>query len=86
MKRGVGISIVLLAFVIIASACTVASFARDLAATRARLFGRSKTIETSLGTLEYAAIGEGEPILTIHGAAGGFDQGIDLTGAMAGQG
>jgi hypothetical protein len=42
-------------------------------------------IETSQGTLEYVVIGEGEPILTIHGAAGGFDQGIDITGPMAEQ-
>jgi 2-hydroxy-6-oxonona-2,4-dienedioate hydrolase len=86
MRRSVWISIVLLAVLIVASADIFASFARDLTAARARLVGRSKTIETSFGTLEYAAIGEGEPILTIHGAAGGFDQGLDMTGAMAGQG
>jgi pimeloyl-ACP methyl ester carboxylesterase len=31
-------------------------------------------------------MGEGEPILVVHGAEGGFDQGIDMTGAMAASG
>ena len=31
-------------------------------------------------------MGEGEPILIVHGAEGGFDQGMDMTGAMAGSG
>jgi pimeloyl-ACP methyl ester carboxylesterase len=53
---------------------------------RARLVGRSQTIETSFGTLEYAVMGEGEPMLIVHGAAGGFDQGIDMTGALARRG
>jgi pimeloyl-ACP methyl ester carboxylesterase len=42
--------------------------------------GRCKT---SLGTLEYSVRGTGEPILAIHGAGGGFDQAIDMTGALA---
>ena len=44
------------------------------------------TIETSFGTLEYAVKGEGEPILVVHGAGGGFDQALNMTGAMAGHG
>jgi pimeloyl-ACP methyl ester carboxylesterase len=31
-------------------------------------------------------MGEGEPMLIVHGAAGGFDQGVEMTGAMAGRG
>ncbi len=71
-------------FVAIAGVCAI--FARDLAAARARLVGRSTTIETSFGTLEYAVMGEGEPMLIVHGAEGGFDQGIDMTNTMAGRG
>ena len=63
-----------------------AVFAHDLAAARTRLVGRSKTVETSFGMLEYGGIGEGSPILVVHGAEGGFDQGIDMTGALAGHG
>jgi len=74
---------VILAVLIVATAGTYAIFARDLPGARARLVGRSKTVETSFGTLEYAVMGQGEPILIVHGAGGGFDQGIDMTGAMA---
>jgi pimeloyl-ACP methyl ester carboxylesterase len=80
------IFLVILAVLIVAAAGIYAIFAHDLAAARARLVGRSKTIETSFGTLEYAELGEGAPMLVVHGAEGGFDQGIDMTGAMAGHG
>jgi 2-hydroxy-6-oxonona-2,4-dienedioate hydrolase len=61
-------------------------FSRDMTDARARLVGRSTTIGTSVGILEYSVKGEGEPMLTIHGAGGGFDQGLDLTAAMIGSG
>jgi len=60
-----------------------ALYARDLANARARLVSRSLTLATSFGTLEYALMGEGEPILVVHGAAGGFDQALDMAGALA---
>ncbi len=58
-------------------------FVSDLARARARVTGRSQKIETPLGTIEYATVGEGKPVLVIHGAAGGFDQGLDMAGALA---
>ncbi|MGA3091762.1 MAG: alpha/beta hydrolase [Terriglobales bacterium] len=76
----------ILAVFIIATVALYAIFARDMTVARARLVGRSTTIETSFGTLEYAVMGEGEPMLIVHGAEGGFDQGIDMTSAMAGRG
>ena len=76
----------ILAIIIGGSAFVYAIFSRDMANARERLAGRSTTMETSFGTLEYAVMGEGEPILTVHGAGGGFDQGVDLTGALAGHG
>jgi 2-hydroxy-6-oxonona-2,4-dienedioate hydrolase len=62
------------------------AFAHDVAGARARLAGHSDTIETSFGRLEYAVAGEGEPMLIVHGAGGGFDQGLDMTGEMAKRG
>jgi 2-hydroxy-6-oxonona-2,4-dienedioate hydrolase len=76
--------ILVLLFVVAGTVCTL--FSQDMADARARLVGRSTTIETSYGTLEYAVMGQGEPMLTIHGAGGGFDQGLDLTAAMTGSG
>ena len=66
--------------------CSIVSvtFVRDLKASRERLVGRSSTIETSFGSMEYAEAGAGEPVLVIHGAGGGFDQALDMTGALAG--
>jgi pimeloyl-ACP methyl ester carboxylesterase len=83
MRRSAFVIIVVL---IVATSCVYAVFAHDLAAACARLAGRSQTIETSFGTMEYAVMGEGEPLLIVHGAEGGFDQGLDMTGAMAERG
>ena len=36
----------------------------------------SKVIATRVGDVEYAVVGEGTPYLYIHGAPGGYDQGL----------
>lgn len=59
-------------------------FARDLHAARARIAGQGHTIETPFGKLQYAERGRGDPVLAIHGSGGGFDQGFDMAGALAG--
>jgi pimeloyl-ACP methyl ester carboxylesterase len=80
------IILVSLALLLAAAVSLYAIFVRDLAAARARLVARSETIETSSGTLEYTVVGEGEPMLIVHGAGGGFDQGIDMAGELATRG
>ena len=62
------------------------AYARDTAAARARLKGQGQTVETPYGRLQYAEMGQGPAVLVIHGAAGGFDQGLDMTGDLAGEG
>ncbi len=47
-----------------------------------RLAGRSSTIATRFGTLEYAIAGSGPPLLMIHGTGGGFDQGLRFAAAL----
>lgn len=74
------------AVIMLGIASVYVRYAHDLRVARERLAGRSQAIETSLGTMEYAVRGAGEPILAVHGASGGFDQGLDLTGAMADHG
>jgi pimeloyl-ACP methyl ester carboxylesterase len=54
-----------------------------LRAAQARLVGRSALVATSSGQTEYAVLGDGAPVLVIHGAAGGFDQGLEMTGGLA---
>jgi pimeloyl-ACP methyl ester carboxylesterase len=70
----------------LATAGIYAAYAHDLTAARARLVGRSKTLPTSFGAMEYALVGQGKPLLMVHGAEGGFDQSLDMAGELAGQG
>ena len=42
----------------------------------------SRILETSFGPIEYAEAGEGPPVLVIHGAGGGFDQGLELAAGL----
>jgi 2-hydroxy-6-oxonona-2,4-dienedioate hydrolase len=82
--RRLGIAGVALAAV--AAAAGYGSYRRDLAAARARLAGASELVSTPCGTIEYAAVGTGAPVLFVHGAGGGFDQGLSFGGPLAARG
>ncbi len=57
----------------------VARYRRDISAARQRLDSLgSRVIDTACGPVEYARSGEGYPVLVVHGAMGGFDQGLWL--------
>jgi pimeloyl-ACP methyl ester carboxylesterase len=43
-----------------------------------RLSTGSRIVQSRCGPIEYAAAGEGPPVLVVHGAGGGFDQGLEL--------
>lgn len=62
------------------------AFLRDMSAARSRVEALAKTFEGSRGAVQYAEVGDGAPVLSIHGAAGGFDQALDMTGALAPRG
>ncbi len=47
-----------------------------IAAAGLRLARRSNMIETRAGSVEYAIMGRGIPLMMIHGTGGGFDQGL----------
>lgn len=55
-----------------------ASYRRDLRTARDRVAAGSQVAQTPSGPIEYAQVGEGPPILLVHGAGGGYDQGLDL--------
>jgi len=61
-------------------------YRRDLAAAHARLAGASELLATRCGPIEYASTGTGPPVLVVHGAGGGFDQGLALGRTLAAQG
>lgn len=46
----------------------------------------SRLVQTRHGALEYTVWGDGPPVLVIHGAGGGFDQGRLLAAALGGDG
>ena len=54
----------------------VPSYRHDLAAARERIDSGSLVVDTPCGPIEYAIKGEGPPLLVVHGAGGGFDQGL----------
>lgn len=51
-------------------------YRRELRELRERVDTGSTIAETSAGDIEYTDTGEGEPMLVIHGAGGGYDQGL----------
>jgi pimeloyl-ACP methyl ester carboxylesterase len=69
-------------FVLLGAAATLAAvsarrFAHDDAAARARLEAVARRVTpTSWGDLEYADVGDGEPLLAVHGIFGGRDAGL----------
>jgi 2-hydroxy-6-oxonona-2,4-dienedioate hydrolase len=69
-----------------AGAMTFFAYRHDINASHARLVGVSKVIETASGPIEYAESGEGPVVLVVHGAGGGFDQGLDIAKPLVSQG
>ena len=55
-----------------------ASYQRDMRQARERVSVGSQVVETPCGQIEYAVAGDGLPVLVVHGASGGFDQGLDF--------
>lgn len=69
-----------------ASAATVVAYSRyrkDIRSIRDKVESGSTIAETTAGAVEYAETGEGEPLLMIHGAGGGYDQGLLLAREFA---
>lgn len=64
------------------AAAGYSSYRRDLAAARARARSRSRVLTGRNGPIEYATCGEGSPVLVLHGASGGWDQGLASAGGL----
>ena len=72
---------VLLAVAAVVAGVLAVSYARyrpDLDRARARIATGSRIAATRCGPIEYAEAGAGPPVLVVHGAGGGFDQGMGL--------
>ncbi|HEY3130369.1 MAG TPA: alpha/beta hydrolase [Acidobacteriota bacterium] len=62
---------------IVLAIITYHTYRQDIHAARARVSSGSQVVNTACGPIEYAAGGKGIPVLMIHGAGGGFDQGLE---------
>lgn len=63
-------------------ACAV--YAYDMRKAYQRVRGMSTVLHSASGDIEYATGGSGVPVLVIHGAGGGFDQGRLLVDVLLG--
>jgi 2-hydroxy-6-oxonona-2,4-dienedioate hydrolase len=62
-----------------------AIFQADMSAAYGRISTGNHITQTANGTLEYADLGEGNPVLVVHGAGGGYDQGLLLSQIFFGE-
>jgi pimeloyl-ACP methyl ester carboxylesterase len=77
----------LLALACLACASIVyAAYRRDLDIARTRVATGSLIAQTRCGPIEYAVSGTGPPVLVVHGAGGGFDQGLDIGASLVARG
>lgn len=61
-------------------------YQRDIQQARDRVASGSRIVQTSCGPIEYAVTGDGPPVLVVHGAGGGFDQGLDFGASLVERG
>src|SRR5215831_5703101 len=61
---------------------TYIRYRHDLRSAHERV-ANAKTTQTACGPIEYVSVGSGMPLLVVHGAGGGFDQGLDLADELA---
>ena len=74
---------ILVAAVLICIAAVLVRYSRDIRAARKRVENLgSQVVQTACGPIEYARVGEGYPVLVIHGVIGGFDQGLYLAQSL----
>src|SRR3989338_1043049 len=73
-------AVVILAVVLFAGLFVSISirYQRDIRQARVRVSAGSLMAGTPCGPIEYAVAGDGPPVLVVHGAGGGYDQGMDI--------
>jgi pimeloyl-ACP methyl ester carboxylesterase len=79
--------ILLVVGLVVFVAVTLPRFRADVQPTRERLLSGSDIVTTEeFGDIEYAVQGKGLPVLLVHGAGGGYDQGLFLGENYVGDG
>lgn len=69
-----------------AGLATALFYRYDIKRMRGRLNEMGRVVRTSFGPVDFAELGHGDPVLVLHGTGGGFDQGLDMTAALADHG
>lgn len=59
------------------------AYRHDLERAHARIATGNTIAHTRCGPIEYATVGQGPPVLVVHGAGGGFDQGLEIGAVLA---
>jgi 2-hydroxy-6-oxonona-2,4-dienedioate hydrolase len=80
VKRAVAL---LTLFFALALVLVLHAYEPDLRTARARIATGSHIAQTRCGPIEYASIGSGPTLLFVHGAGGGFDQGLGAAERLA---
>src|SRR5262245_16847575 len=62
------------------------SYTNELNNARAAAHNGGRILNTTAGLIEYGEKGTGIPVLSIHGAGGGFDQGLANVSSLLGEG
>ena len=62
------------------------AYRRDIGSAYERIDAISLIARTRCGPIEYATAGEGDPVLVVHGASGGIDQGMDAAKGLTASG
>ena len=78
--------LLLFALLLTVAAAGYAAYRRDITAARRRVAAGSQIVMTRSGPLEYATLGAGAPVLVLHGASGGWDQGLISARALIAHG
>jgi len=77
MRKSTAILILVAGVLVLAVAATYLSYSVEIGRTRAHTESGGRIADTSIGRMEYAERGAGVALLSIHGAGGGYDQGLD---------
>ena len=86
MTRYFGRLWILLFVLALAAGWIYIAYSSDYRKTVTRLTAGSQVVVTDHGPVEYARWGNGPAVLALHGAGGGYDQGVLLAEAFGGEG
>lgn len=86
MKKKSLIALLVVLALALAGVLIYSNFRRDLAQARERVALGSQMAATACGPIEYASAGSGPAVLVVHGAGGGYDQGLDLSRELVARG